>query len=219
MFNFTSSSNIHRPYLIRVCGASGSGKSLFTTNLVNNFLQSHCQDILVLQEDRYYRAQDDKPMAERVITNYDHPDAFEHSLLRKHLHSLQSGGSIDYPEYCYKTHTRLPDSTTLDAKKVIIVEGIMVMSAPELEGVFDLSLFVDTPPDICLLRRMQRDINERGRTVECVSEQYQNTVKPMYHAFIEPNKYSADMIITGGGENQTALQVVAHHVQSILEQK
>lgn len=219
MLNFTSSSTSKKPYLIRVCGASGSGKSLFTSNLVNKFLQSHSQDILVIQEDRYYRAQDHKPMAERIVTNYDHPDAFEHSLLRHHLDALQTGDCIDYPEYCYKTHTRLPHTTKLNAKKIILVEGIMVMSAPELTEVFDLSLFVDTPPDICLLRRMQRDINERGRTVDCVSEQYQNTVKPMYHAFIEPNKHHADMIITGGGENQTALQVMAHHVQSILEQQ
>ena len=216
MLNSTLSQTSQIPYLIRICGASGSGKSLFTNNLVNHFLQSHAQDILVLQEDRYYRAQDDKAMADRIVTNYDHPDAFEHTLLCQHLKTLQSGGSIEYPEYCYKTHTRLPNTTTLYSKKVIIVEGIMVMSAPDLEKTFDLSLFVDTPPDICLLRRMQRDINERGRTLDCISEQYQNTVKPMYHAFIEPNKHHADIIITGGGENQTALQVVAHHVQSFL---
>lgn len=218
MLNLTSSSNAHQPYLIRVCGASGSGKSLFTSNLVNKLLQPYKHNILLLQEDRYYRAQENKPMAERVVANYDHPNAFEHSLLRQHLHTLQIGQSIEYPEYCYTTHTRLPDTTTVYAKKVIIVEGIMVMAAPELDGIFDLSLFVDTPLDICLLRRMQRDINERGRTVDCVSEQYQNTVKPMYHTFIEPNKHRADLIITGGGQNQTALQVLAHHVQSILEQ-
>lgn len=208
-----------KPYLIRICGASGSGKSLFTDNLVKERLSDFQADITVLQEDHYYRAQDDKPMAERVVTNYDHPNAFEHSLLREHLIALKSGASVNYPAYCYKTHTRMSETSIVQPARIIILEGIMVMSAPELADLFDLSLFVDTPTDICLLRRMQRDINERGRTVDCVSEQYQATVKPMYHAFIEPNKVHADMIITGGGENQTALQVVAHHVQSILEQE
>jgi uridine kinase len=206
--------NRSNTYVIAISGASGSGKSLFTSNLVAMLPEE--ADVVVMQEDRYYRAQDDKPMATRVITNYDHPDAFEHDLLKNHLLSLRSGQSIDYPEYCYATHTRKPETSRLAPAKIIIVEGIMVLAAPELKGAFDLTLFVDTPLDICLLRRTLRDIQERGRTIECVAEQYQATVKPMYHAFVEPNKTLADMVITKGGENQAALHVVAHHVQSLL---
>jgi uridine kinase len=206
------------PYFISVCGASGSGKSLFTHNLqahLNTTNPSH--SVLILQEDHYYRAQDDKPMDERIITNYDHPDAFEHTLLQNHLQSLKAGQCIDYPQYCFKTHTRQPECTTIAPAPIIIVEGIMVMAAPELQDIFDLRLFVDTPIDICLLRRMQRDINERGRTVDCVANQYQATVKPMYHQFIAPTKHRADMIINHGGHNTAALHVVAHHVQSVLD--
>ncbi len=207
----------HTPYFISVCGASGSGKSLFTQNLqVHLNTLSPGRSIPVLQEDHYYRAQDDKPMSERVITNYDHPDAFEHTLLQNHLQLLKAGKAIDYPQYCYQTHTRKPVFTTIESAPIVIVEGIMVMAAPELEGMFDLQLFVDTPIDICLLRRMQRDINERGRTVDCVANQYQATVKPMYHQFIAPTKHQADMIINHGGNNTAALHVVAHHVQSVI---
>ena len=206
--------NCANPYVIAISGASGSGKSLFTANLVA-MLPSDA-DVIVIQEDRYYCAQDDKPMSARVTTNYDHPNAFEHDLLKAHLAALRSGKNVDYPEYCYTTHTRKPKTSVLAPAKIIIVEGIMVLAAPELKDAFDLTLFVDTPLDICLLRRTLRDIQERGRTIECIAEQYQATVKPMYHAFIEPNKTLADMVITQGGENQAALHVVAHHVQSLL---
>ncbi len=203
------------PYVIAICGASGSGKSLFTQNLVHRF-QAQCTDILVLQEDRYYRAQDDKPMAQRIITNYDHPHAFEHELLKSHLAQLTQGQSIDYPEYCYKTHTRLPETQVIASAPIIIIEGIMLLAAPELQSTYDLTLFVDTPLDICLLRRMLRDTQERGRSMDSVAQQYEATVKPMYHQFIEPNRTQADMIITQGGENKAALNVVSHHVQSHL---
>ncbi|MDG1468637.1 MAG: uridine kinase [Glaciecola sp.] len=202
-----------KPYIIAICGASGSGKSLFTQNLVHR-LQMQCTDMLVLQEDRYYRAQDDKPMAQRIITNYDHPNAFEHELLKTHIEALVNGQTIDYPEYCYQTHTRKPETQRITTSPIIIIEGIMLLAAAELQPLYDLTLFVDTPLDVCLLRRMLRDTAERGRTIECVAEQYQATVKPMYHQFIEPNRGQADMIITQGGDNQAALNVVTHHVQS-----
>lgn len=204
-----------KPYIIAICGASGSGKSLFTQNLVNR-LEMQCAELLVLQEDRYYRAQDDKPMAKRIITNYDHPNAFEHELLKTHIEALSHGQHIDYPEYCYQTHTRKPDTQRITTAPIIIIEGIMLLAASQLQPLYDLTLFVDTPLDVCLLRRMLRDTAERGRTIECVAEQYQATVKPMYHQFIEPNRSQADMIITQGGDNQAALNVVTHHVQSQL---
>lgn len=206
--------NCSPPTIIAISGASGSGKSLFTDNLLKRLTVD--ADVLVLQEDRYYKAQDDKPMAVREIINYDHPSAFEHSLLKMHLSELLAGNSIQYPEYCYATHTRKPETTPLQPAKIIIVEGIMLLAAPELHDMFDLTLFVDTPLDICLLRRTLRDIQERGRTIESVAKQYQATVKPMYHEFIEPNKMTADMIITQGGENEAALTVVTHHIQSLL---
>lgn len=204
-----------RPYVIAICGASGSGKSLFTHNLIQRF-QTHATDLLVLQEDRYYHAQDNKPMAQRIVTNYDHPNAFEHDLLKTHLEKLLAGDSIEYPEYCYATHTRKPNTQTISPTPIIVIEGIMLLAAPELQDIYDLTLFVDTPLDVCLLRRMLRDTQERERSVESVATQYLATVKPMYHEFIEPNRTRADMIITQGGENQAALNVVSHHVQSQL---
>ncbi len=211
----SSNSITNRPYVIAICGASGSGKSLFTHNLAERF-QAQATDLLVLQEDRYYYAQDDKPMAQRLITNYDHPNAFEHHLLKIHLEKLLMGENIEYPEYCYATHTRKPNTQTVSPAPIIVIEGIMLLAAPELQALYDLTLFVDTPLDICLLRRMLRDTQERERSVESVATQYQATVKPMYHEFIEPNRHRADMIITQGGDNQAALNVVSHHVQSQL---
>lgn len=203
------------PLIIAIAGASGSGKSLFTENLLKEFAQEG-KSVQILREDHYYRAQDHLPMAEREKNNYDHPKAFEHELLVEHLHALKSGQQIDYPSYCYKTHTRLAETENKESAPVIIIEGIMLLASPELQPLYDVKIFVDTPLDICLLRRIKRDIKERGRTLESVASQYEETVKPMYHQFIAPSRFTADVIITQGGENKIALDVLKSHIQQEL---
>lgn len=201
--------------VIAIAGASGSGKSLFTENLLKEFAQEG-KSVQILREDHYYRAQDHLPMEEREKNNYDHPKAFEHELLEEHLNALKNGESIEYPSYCYKTHTRLQDRETLTPAPVIIVEGIMLLASQELQPLYDVKIFVDTPLDICLLRRIKRDIAERGRTLQSVADQYESTVKPMYHQFIAPSRFTADVIITQGGENRIALGVLKSHIQQAL---
>ncbi len=203
------------PLIIAISGASGSGKSLFTENLLNAFSEQG-RPVQVLREDHYYRAQDHLAMAEREKNNYDHPNAFEHELLKTHLQALREGKAIAYPHYCFKTHTRLPDTETLAPAPVIILEGIMLLAITDLLPLFDVKIFIDTPLDICLMRRMMRDVKERGRTLESVAKQYEETVKPMYHQFIEPSRFTADVVVTQGGKNQIALDVIKSHIQQAL---
>ncbi len=203
------------PLVIAISGASGSGKSLFTENLLKEFSEKG-KSVQVLREDHYYRAQDHLAMSEREKTNYDHPKAFEHELLVEHLTALRNWQSIDYPHYCYKTHTRLDQKELLKSAPVIIIEGIMLLANEALQRMFDIRIFVDTPLDICLLRRMKRDIAERGRTLMSVADQYESTVKPMYHEFIAPSRFTADVIVTQGGENKIALDVIKSHIQQSL---
>lgn len=203
------------PLIIAISGASGSGKSLFTENLLKEFSEEG-KTVQILREDHYYRAQDHLGMADREKTNYDHPKAFEHELLVEHLQALRKWQAIEYPHYCYKTHTRLEQTETLNSAPVIIIEGIMLLANEALQHMFDIKIFVDTPLDICLLRRMKRDIAERGRTLESVANQYELTVKPMYHQFIAPSRFTADVIVTQGGENKIALDVIKSHIQQSL---
>ena len=203
------------PLIIAISGASGSGKSLFTENLLNEFSEQG-QPVQILREDHYYRAQDHLPMEAREKTNYDHPNAFEHELLQTHLGQLKNGESIDYPHYCFKTHTRLEQSERLKPAPVIILEGIMLLARPALLPLFNVKIFIDTPLDICLMRRMMRDVKERGRNIESVARQYEATVKPMYHAYIEPSRFTADVVVTQGGKNQIALGVIKSHIQQAL---
>ncbi|MCP5010623.1 MAG: uridine kinase, partial [Aestuariibacter sp.] len=155
-------------------------------------------------------------MEEREENNYDHPNAFAHELLKAHLRALLTGEPIDYPNYCFKTHTRLPKTKRLQPAPVIILEGIMLLARPELLPLYDVKIFIDTPLDICLMRRMMRDIKERGRSIESVAKQYEATVKPMYHQFIEPSRFTADVVVTQGGKNQIALDVIKSHIQQAL---
>lgn len=200
-----------KPIVLAISGASGSGKSLFTQNLKLK-LEKHNRQVLVLQEDHYYKSQDHIALEDRTSTNYDHPDAFEHDLLQKHLITLCQGKSINYPVYCYKTHTRLKQSEKLKSSPIIIVEGIMLLTQIQLFEQFDFKVFVDTPLDVCLMRRMLRDTQERGRTLSSVAQQYEQTVKPMYHKFIHPSKNFADLIVPHGGENYLAVDALSAYL-------
>jgi uridine kinase len=201
--------------VIAIAGPSGSGKTLFTENLVNA-LEAQQDKITVLREDNYYRKQDHLAMDVRERTNYDHPDAFEHELLEQHLGQLRQGHSIDYPAYCYKTHTRLSDTTSIQPRSIVIIEGILLFSCERLRSQFDIKLYVDTPLDICLLRRVKRDSLTRGRSIESVLNQYEQTVRPMFHEFIAPSRKFADMVVTNGGDNPVALSVIQSHLETQL---
>lgn len=202
--------------VIAIAGASGSGKSLFTDEIKGYFKEVGA-NIRILREDHYYRNQDHLPMEERTKTNYDHPKAFEHELLLHHLESLKKGKDIECPLYCHKTHTRLKETHAVQPAQVIVVEGIMLLACQELLPLFDVKIFIDTPLDICLLRRIKRDIVERDRSLDSIGEQYQETVKPMYHQFIAPSRFIADVVITQGGKNQIALDVIKSHIKQILQ--
>nr|WP_086940784.1 uridine kinase [Thaumasiovibrio occultus] len=207
----------HSCVIIGIAGASASGKSLIA-NTVYNELREKVGDeqIGVITEDCYYRDQSHLSMEDRVKTNYDHPNALDHNLLCDHLEMLMKGQAVNVPKYSYSEHTRMTETTLMTPKKVIILEGILLLTDPRLRDLMHASVFMDTPLDICLLRRIQRDVAERGRTVESVLEQYQKTVRPMFMQFIEPSKQYADIIVPRGGKNRIAVDVLKAHIGKLL---
>lgn len=202
--------------IIAIAGGSGSGKSLFTKTIKEEITRSG-KDLVVICEDHYYRDQSHMATEERIKTNYDHPKAFEHSLLLEHIQKLKAGESIECPVYSHEQHTRLAEKVIIPPAPVIIVEGILLLAEPSLLPLFDVKVFIDTPLDICLLRRIKRDLQERKRDLDSVIAQYQETVKPMYHKFIEPSRFIADVVVTQGGKNRIALDVIKSHIKQILQ--
>lgn len=204
--------------IIGIAGASASGKSLIASTIYQELKEKvGDHQIGVITEDRYYRDQSHLSMEERVKTNYDHPQALDHDLLCQHLKALMDGHAVDVPQYSYAEHTRMAETTTMTPKKVIILEGILLLTDPRLRELMHASIFMDTPLDICLLRRMKRDVAERGRTMESVLEQYQKTVRPMFMQFIEPSKQYADIIVPRGGKNRIAIDVLKAHIAKLLK--
>ncbi|MCA2018305.1 uridine kinase [Vibrio tritonius] len=204
--------------IIGIAGASASGKSLIASTIYNE-LRAKVGDhqIGVITEDCYYKDQSHLSMEERVKTNYDHPNALDHDLLCEHLEQLLRGEEVHVPEYSYTEHTRTESTTLLTPKKVIILEGILLLTDPRLRGLIQASVFMDTPLDICLLRRVKRDVEERGRTMDSVLKQYQKTVRPMFLQFIEPSKQHADIIVPRGGKNRIAIDVLKAHISRLLK--
>lgn len=204
--------------IIGIAGASASGKSLIA-NTIFQELKDKVGDehIGVITEDRYYRDQSHLTLDERLKTNYDHPQALDHDLLCQHLQALIDGKPVDIPTYSYAEHTRMAETSTMMPKKVIILEGILLLTDARLRQLMHASIFMDTPLDICLMRRLQRDISERGRTIESVIEQYQKTVRPMFLQFIEPSKQYADIIVPRGGKNRIAIDVLKAHISRLLK--
>lgn len=189
--------------IVGVAGGTGSGKSTFTKNLQQEF----GEDITVIYYDNYYKSRDDISLEARKNINYDHPDALETVLLIDHVKRLKNGETIECPVYNFSTHTRDSKSETIVPNRIIVVEGILAFQNVELRNLFDLKIFVDSDADERILRRMMRDIRERGRDVEDIVLQYINTVKPMHNLYVEPTKEYADIIIRGG-LNSTALDVI-----------
>lgn len=199
----------HHCTIVGISGASASGKSLIASTLYRELReQVGDHNIGVIPEDCYYKDQTDIPMEERLKVNYDHPNSMDHSLLYEHLKSLKSGQAVEIPQYDYVAHTRKQKTITFKPKKVIIIEGILLLTDKRLRGEMDFSIFVDTPLDICLMRRIKRDVNERGRTLDSVIDQYNKTVRPMFLQFIEPSKQYADIIVPRGGKNRVAIDIL-----------
>ena len=205
--------------VIAIAGASASGKSLFAQTIYKELLPELGPDgISIIKEDAYYRDQSHLSMDERVNTNYDHPKAFEHELLSTHITELNTQQTIDCPVYCYKTHTRTTETLKVNPTRIILVEGILLLTNPELRERFHIKVYMDTPLDICLIRRIKRDTVERGRSIESITNQYLETVRPMYNQFIEPSKLWADIVITRGGKNRMAIEVIKAKIRQLISQ-
>ena len=204
--------------VIAIAGASASGKSLFAETIYQELLpELGANGISIIKEDAYYRDQSALSMDDRIKTNYDHPKAFEHELLSAQITSLITQKAIQCPVYCYKTHTRTKETSTVEPTKIILVEGILLLSNPLLRECFDIKVYMDTPLDICLIRRIERDTQERERSLESITNQYVTTVRPMYYQFIEPSKAWADLVITRGGKNRMAIEVLKAKIRQLSQ--
>lgn len=200
--------------VIGVSGGSASGKTT-----VANRLKEVCKDsVELLSHDFYYIPHDDLPLEERAKLNYDHPNAFDTEKLIEDIKCLKQGIAIERPVYSYTMHTRLPETVLVNPARVIIVEGFMIFENTKLRDLFDIKVFVDTDADERLIRRIIRDVNERGRSLESVIEQYTKTVKPMHEQFVEPYKKYADIIIPRGGLNDVAIDMLIHRIQAIAKE-
>ena len=210
----------NKPTIIAVTGASASGKSLFAQTIYDELLpELGPSGISIIKEDSYYKSQCHLSMEERIKTNYDHPSAFEHSLLSQHLTMLSTEKSVDIPTYCYKTHTRLDETLYLAPTPIILIEGILLFSDKELRDKFDIKIYIDTPLDICLVRRINRDTIERSRSIASITEQYLTTVRPMYHQHIQPNKPFADIVVTRGGKNRMAIEMLKAKIRQLMSRR
>lgn len=201
-------------YVIGVAGGSASGK----TTIVNNLKDFFQNDIELVSHDCYYKAHYEMPFEKREKLNYDHPNSFDTDLLISDLIKLKKGEVVYRPVYSYNIHNRTNETIPLYPKKVIIVEGILILENEQLRNLMDTRIYVDTDADERLMRRILRDIKERGRSVDSVIEQYSKTVKPMHEQFIEPSKKYADIIIPRGGKNLTALNILKEHLNIVLNQ-
>lgn len=193
---------------IGIAGGTGSGKTTLTRRLQQQF----GEDVSVLYHDNYYKAHDEMTYEERSKLNYDHPDAFDTPLLIEHLSALKRGEAVSCPVYDYTVHNRSDRVTRVYPTKVIIVEGFLIFADPALRDEMDIKIFVDTDADVRILRRIMRDVQERGRSLESVVTQYLTTVKPMHEQFVEPSKRSADIIVLNGGHNLVALDMIIQRV-------
>ena len=199
--------------IIGIAGGSGSGKTTLTRHLKDHF----GGNVTVIGHDSYYKRQEGKTYEERVLQNYDHPDAFETDLLIRHLRELREGRSIQCPVYSYVDHNRTDRTVEIFPTKVLIVEGILIFQDPALRELFDIKIFVETDADERILRRALRDVEERGRTLRYVVTQYLTTVKPMHEQYVEPSRKHADIIVLEGGHNLVALEMIMQRIQNHID--
>ena len=206
--------------IIAITGASASGKSSIASTVHKELCNDlGCQKIGIIAEDSYYKDQSHLEMSERVKTNYDHPSSMDRDLLIQHLKDLKNGTAVDIPVYSYVDHTRTGETKHFTPKKIVILEGILLLTDERVRQLADISVFVDTPSDICFIRRLQRDMEERGRSLQSVIDQYRATVRPMFLQFIEPSKQYADIVIPRGGKNRIAINMLKAQILHLLNQK
>ena len=202
-----------RPIIIGVAGGTGSGKTTVAFAILEKVGWNR---IALIQHDSYYYDASNLPFEERARLNFDHPDALETPLLVEHVKLLRAGQSVQIPMYDFRTHTRLVETRLVNPEPVILVEGILIFAEPALRDLFDVKIFVDADADIRFMRRLERDLKERGRSLDSVIEQYMTTVRPMHLEFVEPSKRYAHVIIPEGGHNTVALDMVVARVQALL---
>ncbi|MGD9109096.1 MAG: uridine kinase [Gammaproteobacteria bacterium] len=198
---------------IGIAGASGSGKSLLSSTIVNEL---GSKEVAVISEDSYYKPFYELSIEERTKINFDHPDSLEHSLIAEHLSKLQSGKTIEIPIYDFATYSRTKQTRTVGQHTIIVLEGILLFTDEKLRNLLDIRIFMGTPLDICFIRRLRRDIEERGRSIESVLDQYEQTVRPMYFQFVEPSKRHADIIVPRGGQNRIAVDLIKAKIRELL---
>ena len=199
--------------VIGIAGGTGSGKTTVVKKIISSFPDDR---VIMLPQDAYYKDQGNISLDERKLVNYDHPSAFDNELLIEHIKKLSTGISVDLPVYSYITYTRQKDSIHIEPGEIIIVEGILVLEDPILRELLDIKIFVDAPSDVRFIRRLKRDIMERGRSVDSVIDQYMNVVRPMHMQFVEPSKWYADIIVPEGGENEVAIDLITAKIRSLL---
>ena len=202
-----------KPKIIGIVGGSGSGKTTVTKRIIDELT---IDKVALIEQDYYYKDQSHMTMDERVKTNYDHPSAFDNELLYTHLTELMEGNAVELPVYDYVNHTRSAEKKHQEPKDVIIIEGMFGLHSEKLRELMDIKIFVDTPSDLRILRRLLRDINERGRTVESVINQYLESVRPMHEKYIKPTKQYADIIVPDGGYNDIAVDILITKIKSLL---
>ena len=202
-----------KPLIIGVAGGSGSGKTTVVREIVRNI---GANQVTVIHHDSYYKDVKELPLEERAQINYDHPDSLETSLLIRHLHQLAAGQVVEVPRYDFTAHMRSPETERVEPRKVVIVDGLLILWDRQLRQLMDIKVFVDTDADLRFIRRLTRDIEERGRTAESVTEQYLRTVRPMHLEFVEPSKRYADVIIPQGGHNLVGVDMLLTKIRSVV---
>lgn len=200
--------------IVGIAGASASGKSVLARTIAEEVGEDH---VIVIPQDCYYKNHPDLSFSEREKINYDHPDAFDTEFMIKQLKSLRKGKTVEVPKYDYETHRRTEATLTIKNYRIIILEGILLFVEPRLRDLMDIRIFMDTAPDICLIRRLQRDMELRGRSLTSILEQYAKTVRPMYYQFIEPSRKFADIIVPRGGENRIAIDMIKAKMHNLIK--
>ncbi len=205
-----------RRILIGIAGGSGSGKTLVARTIVRELGSDR---VGIIDQDSYYKDLEDIPLSDREARNFDHPDAFDGELLKAHIRELLAGRPVEQPIYDYSQHRRLQETRAIGEHLVIVLEGILIFVDPELRALMDIKLFIDADPDVRFIRRLRRDLVERGRSVDSVVRQYEESVRPMHLQFVDPSKRHADLIIPEGGHNKVAIDLVKSKIRELLRER